>query len=84
MDWFNTRWQDLKSDLVVLITKEIFEKNQDLHKPEMANDLSEEVLTYIYLKAQASSSGKWDAGLALLGEMCIRDSFNANESLNKD
>ena len=55
MDWFNTRWQDLKSDLVVLITKEIFEKNQDLHKPEMANDLSEEVLTYIYLKAQALS-----------------------------
>lgn len=80
MDWFNTRWQDLKSDLVVLITKEIFEKNQDLHKPEMANDLSEEVLTYIYLKAQASSSGKWDAGLALLGEFSefLSDFFREN------
>jgi hypothetical protein len=82
MDWFNKRWQDLKSNLVMLITKEIFEKNQALLKPEMAHDLSEEIFTFIYLKAQGNASGKWDAGLALLGEFSGFLSDFLSESIN--
>lgn len=80
MEWFNTRWMDLKKELVMVITKEIFEKNQVLLKPEMSHALSEEVFTSIYLKAQGNLSGKWDAGLALLGEFSgfLSDFFDEN------
>jgi len=82
MEWLNHLWPALKKELVQLTTKEVFRNGHIIFNAVSINDVSNEVISIVYLKTSSDASGKWDTALSLLGEFPVFLSCFSKENEN--